>query len=163
MEKVVSSREPVFLIEKIDGRDYRVRFDVHPLMREGEQQGVIYMEESVDHLPTIEEVKALIIAHYNKLCDEEIVCGFEFEGTPVWLSTENQFNYKAAWDLAVQTQGATLPVKFKFGTDSEPIYREFKTIDELRTFYVAAINYVNEVLLKYWQIKDTINWSRYEH
>ena len=39
---------------------------------------------------------------------------------PVWLSSENQFNYKAAYDLAVQTGGATLPVTFKFGTDEVP-------------------------------------------
>lgn len=163
MERVVSSREPVYLIEKIDGRDYRVRWGIQPLIIEGEPQGVYYMEESVDHLPTIDEVKALIISYYNKLCDEEIVSGFQYEDTPVWLSTENQFNYKAALDLAVQTQGATLPIKFKFGNDAAPVYREFTTLDELKAFYVSAIGYVNEVLQKYWEIKDNIDWKRYEY
>jgi hypothetical protein len=39
---------------------------------------------------------------------------------PVWLSTENQFNYKAAFDLATQTGGKSLPVTFKFGSTNNP-------------------------------------------
>jgi hypothetical protein len=58
---------------------------------------------------------------------------------PVWLSSENQFNYKAAYDLAVQTGGATLPVTFKFGTDEVPQYREFVTLEELTDFYTKAM------------------------
>ena len=33
----------------------------------------------------------------------------------IWLSSENQFNYKVAYDLALQTNGANLPIIFKFG------------------------------------------------
>ena len=28
----------------------------------------------------------------------------------IWLSSENQFNYKVAYDLALQTNGANLPI-----------------------------------------------------
>ena len=49
---------------------------------------------------------------------------------PVWLSTENQYNYKAAYDLAVQTGGETLPVTFKFGSDEQPEYHTFEKLDE---------------------------------
>ena len=37
--------------------------------------------------------------------DEKIVSGFVWRDMQVWLSSENQFNYKAAYDLAVQTKG----------------------------------------------------------
>lgn len=137
---------------------YAIYFDERSI--DGERS---YAAIEFDHLPDLEEIKNLVIDYYNKECDAEIVSGFRYEDTPVWLSTENQFNYKAAWDLAVQTKGATLPIKFKFGTDAAPVYREFTTLDELKAFYVSAIGYVNEVLQKYWHIKDNIDWSRYEY
>ena len=34
---------------------------------------------------------------------------------PVWLSTENQLNFKSVYDMAVQAAGASLPVEFKLG------------------------------------------------
>ena len=42
---------------------------------------------------------------YNKQTDEKILSGFVWKGMKVWLSAENQFNYKAAFDLAMQTAG----------------------------------------------------------
>jgi hypothetical protein len=68
----------------------------------------------------------------------------------VWLSTENQFNYKAAYDLAVQTQGATLPVMFKFGTTDKPVYYTFEDMETFTDFYTKAIHYVNTNLSEGW-------------
>ena len=75
-----------------------------------------YMEEDFDHKPTIEEIKGIIIDWYNSNISAEIVSGFVWNGTSVWLSNENQFNYEAAFYAAVMSEGKTLPVKFKFGT-----------------------------------------------
>ena len=94
---------------------WRVRWDVH----EKEDGQADYMEAEFDHKPTAEEIKAAVIGWYNEQTDQTILSGFEYEGSMVWLSAENQFNYKAAYDLAVQTDGETLPVKFKFGRDHE--------------------------------------------
>ena len=49
---------------------------------------------------------------YNSQTDAAILSGFAYNGAHVWLSVENQYNYKAAYDLAVQTGGETLPVTF---------------------------------------------------
>lgn len=121
------------------------------------------------HLPLsnytdLNGIKNLIINYYNSLCDKEILSGFTYEDVPVWLSTENQTNFKAAYDLAVQMQGenGTLPLKFKFGTDKEPVYRVFDNLPELTQFYTSAIGYIRSTLEKYWDIKDEINWSKYE-
>ena len=62
------------------------------------------------------QIKDFILSEMNKRIDEKIVSGFIWNEMPVWLSTENQFNYKAAYDLAVQTGGANLPLVFKFGS-----------------------------------------------
>ena len=81
---------------------------------------------------------------------------------PVWLSSENQFNYKAAYDLAVQTSGSNLPVTFKFGDTKNPVYYKFETIEDLQDFYMKAMIHVNSVLSEGWTSKDSIEWEEYE-
>ena len=136
---------------------WRVRWDV----RKNEDGSADYMEEEFDHRPTTDEVKSLVIAWYNTKVDEAILSGFTYEDKPVWLSAENQFNYKSAYDLAVQTAGATLPVTFKFGMDEQPEYRKFTTLDELTDFYVKAMAYIQTTLAEGWKAKDAIDWSAY--
>jgi hypothetical protein len=82
----------------------------------------------------------------------------------VWLSSENQFNFKAAYDLAVQTNGQSLPVKFKIGEteNKEPVYHTFETMEEFTDFYTKAIAYINKCLNEGWELKDSIDWSEYE-
>lgn len=139
-------------------RKWRVRWDV----QKKEDGSADYMEHEFDHLPEQEEVKSLLIAWYNAKVDEAILSGFTYENMAVWLSAENQFNYKSAYDLAVQTVGATLPVTFKFGTDEQPQYRKFATLDELTDFYTKAMAYIQSTLAAGWQEKDGIDWSAYK-
>lgn len=136
---------------------WRVRWDV----RKHEDGSVDYMEQEFGHRPTLEEMKGLILAWYNAKVDEAILSGFTYEDMPVWLSAENQFNYKSAYDLAVQTAGAILPVTFKFGTDGQPQYRKFEMLDELTDFYVKAMTYIQTTLATGWKEKDAIDWSAY--
>lgn len=69
---------------------------------------------------------------------------------PIWLSSENQFNYKAAYDLAIQTEGANLPIKFKFGTTENPEYFIFESIEDLSDFYLSAMTFINKTLQEGW-------------
>lgn len=115
-----------------------------------------------DHKPSLDEIKAVVIKQINADTDQRILSGFVWNDKPVWLSTENQFNYKAAYDIAVQTGGATLPVKFKFGTDNEAIYHKFETLEELSDFYIKCLAYVQQVLAECWDEKEDIDWSVYE-
>ena len=80
----------------------------------------------------------------------------------MWLSQENQYNYKAAYDLAVQTEGKTLPVTFKFGTDEEPVYRTFETLEEIADFYTKTVAFIQGVLADGWKKKDAIDLSLYD-
>ncbi|WP_418981735.1 hypothetical protein [Alistipes sp.] len=135
---------------------WRVRWDIQ------ETDGTAtYEEAEFDHRPTVEEVRATIIAWHNARIEAQITDGFRWEDVPVWLSSENQFNYKAAFDLAVQTEGANLPVVFKLGTDEKPVYREFATLDELKAFYSAAMAHVQHTLAAGWEAKDGIDYGRY--
>lgn len=152
--RVKSYNEPS-LISSIGNENYLLRWDVK------KNNEVYSYEECIIKNPTINEIKELIINYYNKQCDQEIVQGFYFEGNQVWLTSENTFNYKTSWDLAFQTNGANLPSTFKFGTNEKPIYRVFETVSDLQDFYVQSITYIENVLKKYWLIKDGIEWDKY--
>jgi hypothetical protein len=153
------------LIECINPKikKYRIRYDIQPYINEeGEEQGITFLESEILHKPYINEVKEIVLSGYNQAIDEKILSGFIWNDMPVWLSSENQFNYKAAYDLAVMAEGKTLPVVFKFGTTYEPIYYEFTTLDELSDFYLRAMKYINDCLSEGWKMKDGIDWSEYE-
>ena len=136
---------------------WKVRWDV----RVTETGGADYMEADFDHRPSEGEVRDVVVGWVNAQTDGRILSGFVWKGMDVWLSTENQFNYKSAYDLAVQTGGASLPVRFKFGTDERPVYHEFTGLDELGDFYRGCVAYVQDVLEAGWRMKDGMDFSVY--
>lgn len=157
--KRVEGTKGVSLIECVNPiKDkWRIRWDVVV----ADDGSANYMEEEFIHRPEVAVIKSMVIGWYNQKIDEEILEGFSFENSMVYLSSENQFNYKVAYDLAVQTQGKSLPVTFKFGTDSSPVYRVFKDLDDITGFYTSAIAYIQNVLQKGWTKKDSIDFSQY--
>ena len=113
---------------------------------------------------TLDIVKTAILGDINHRTDEKILSGLVWQDKPVWLSQENQFNFKAAYDLAVQTQGATLPVTFKLGEqeDGTPVYHTFETMEDSTDFYTAAVNHIHQSVADGWLEKDGIDWTPYE-
>lgn len=112
--------------------------------------------------PSLADIRAIIKETINNETDRKILEGFVWKGMPVWLSTENQFNYKAAYDLAVQTNGATLPVRFKFGTDAAPVYYTFESLEDFADFYAQAMIHINTVLNEGWTEKDLADSMTFE-
>ncbi|MEZ3589645.1 MAG: DUF4376 domain-containing protein [Muribaculaceae bacterium] len=106
--------------------------------------------------PTADSLQRDIAAHINSLTDAAILGGMTWDGERVWLSTENQFNYKAAYDLAVQSLGASLPVTFKLGTDDRPVYRTFTLLADLQAFYTGCLAHVQRCYTAGWKAKDFI-------
>ena len=96
---------------------------------------------------------------YNSQTDAAILSGFAYNGAHVWLSVENQYNYKAAYDLAVQTGGETLPVTFKFGSDEQPEYHTFTQLEELKDFYTKAVGFIQTVWLKAGKKRTSSIWN----
>jgi hypothetical protein len=154
----VSGAEPQYLriVHKRKGL-YAIAVDV----RQEEDGNYSFVEYVFDHLPSLDEIRQSVNAFYNHETDQAILSGFSFEGNPVWLSSENQFNFKAAFDLAVQTEGASLPVTFKFGTDASPVYRRFDTVQDIRTFYTGALAYIQSCLEAGWAKKDSVDYTKY--
>lgn len=144
---------------------YRVRWDIQPETGEdADNQLVSYYETEVFMLrkPNINDIKQVVLEGVNRMIDEKIISGFVWNDMPVWLSSENQFNYKAAYDLSVQTGGQTLPVLFKFGDTENPIYHQFTTQEELSDFYLKIMKFINDTLSEGWNMKDSIKWDEYE-
>lgn len=112
--------------------------------------------------PSLADIRAIIKETINNETDRKILEGFVWKDMPVWLSTENQFNYKAAYDLAVQTNGATLPVRFKFGTDAVPVYYNFESLEDFADFYTQAMVHINMVLNEGWAEKDLADSMTFE-
>lgn len=119
------------------------------------------MRKNYDHKPTKTELKTDLDGLVNSLTDEKILSRFVWNGKPVWLSTENQFNFKAAYDLAVQSKGAGLPVTFKLGEDESgnPVYHTFEELSEFTDFYTRAIAYVSDCLNEGWEEKDGVDYD----
>lgn len=121
----------------------------------------IYFYKKITGIPSFETIKQAILDDINETVTNDIISGFEWNGAKVWLSRENQFNYKAAYDLAASNETEFLPVTFKFGTDDDPVYYTFKDIDELEQFYIGAVDHINDTLAKGWALKDSIDWTKY--
>lgn len=153
-----SDKTPLIECINPDLRKFRIRWDY----RLEEEGGVSFMEAETLYRPSMQIVREIVLNGYNEIVDERIISGFKWKGYDVWLSTENQFNYKAAFDLAVQTNGVNLPIKFKFGTTDNPQYYTFETVQDLGDFYGRAMGYINEQLQWGWETKDSIDWGEYE-
>lgn len=160
----VHGTEGVKLVECINpGKNkWRIRWNVRPDPKEAGTGCVIYEEKEFSHKPSLDEIKKVIIEWINNRVDDDILRGFVWNDTPVWLSMQNQFNYKAAYDLAIQTEGGSLPITFKFGTDAEPVYHTFTELSDIADFYSKAVTFTNNVLNDGWEYKDSFDFTPYE-
>lgn len=122
---------------------------------EEDGQGFDY-RHSFDHQPTAIELLKVITDHVDSLTDQKILTGYRWQGKNVYLSSENQFNFKAAYDVAVQTDGAQLPIKFKLGEDAKglPMYHTFNSMNAFTDFYTGAISFIQQTLAAGWEEKD---------
>lgn len=137
---------------------WRIRFDV----QKNEDGSADYMEHQFQHKPSLAEIKSVINNFYNEQTDANILSGLQYEGQMVWLSAENQANYKAAYDLAVQTQGESLPYKVKLGSEDAPVYKEFNSLQDFKAYYLAIQKHIQETISEGWKKKDSIDWSQYQ-
>lgn len=157
----------VSLIECLNPRKqiYVVRWGVTPKYDENGdkiENNVTYCEEIFNHKPTLQEIQDVIIGWYNSEIDKKILTGFKYEGSEVWLTSENQRNYESALNQALRTNGKSLPEIYKFGSNSNPVYKQFNTIAELQNFVTQVYDYIKTTLNEGWKIKNNIDWSRYE-
>ena len=78
------------------------------------------------------------------------------------MTKENQINYKASYDLAIQSGGKNLPIRIKATKNGKVEYMVFFTIAEVEDFYLAVNRHINNCLEDGWQKKDAIDYSVYQ-
>lgn len=120
------------------------------------------------------EIKKAIIADIDACTDEKILNGYEWtilhgddEGktVKVWLSKENQNNFKAKHDAAKEYPNlVTFPMKYKISEDSDEkaVYEVFQSFEELVQFYLGGLAYIESCYQEGWEVKDGIDFSVYE-
>ena len=131
-------------------------------IKEDTERGYTSLSTYFNGTPTIDDIRKIILDSYNSEIDKNIIEGYKWKGLKVWLSKENSFNYKAAYDITKQTDGKNLPITFKFGEDINPTYYTFKDIADLEDFYFKSIDHINKCLSDGWREKDLINWEDYK-
>lgn len=159
MEKIFGATERRDGIQQIGRKRWEVFFGFG---KEGDT-GYNY-RQTLEYKPTVSDVRKLIIDTINANTDEKILNGFVWNGIRVYLSAENQNNFKAAYDLNVQTSGAMLPMKFKLGEDEDgrAVYYTFENMGDFSNFYMSAVAHINQCLNEGWQEKDSLDLTAYE-
>ena len=97
-----------------------------------------------------------LIQDANTECDNKILSGMTWNGMSIWLSSENQFNFKAFYDLAAQNK-VTYPQTFKI-SDTFYSFTDFATLED---FYLKSIGWIQSCLAECWAKKAQIQ-SEYE-
>lgn len=111
--------------------------------------------------PSLAMIKNDLEEIINNNVKNKITNGFIWKNYNIYLSTENQMNYKANFELAVQTDGKNLPFRIKAEKNGKIEYLVFFGINELKDFYIAMTKHINNALEFGWQQKDAIDYSVY--
>ena len=142
----------------------------------------IYLPKKQNAQLNLQMVKDAINADIDARTDEKILDGYEWtilhgdpqkdkkqrligETVKVWLSRENQSNYKAKYDLHYQKPEAlTFPTVYKIAENDqkEAIFEEFQNFEELEQFYLGGIAYIEATVQAGWAEKKAIDWTPYE-
>ena len=180
MFRNVGKKEDYKETSNYNNKLYVVEWDYQPIMKEifdseGNPTGqyeedevfASWMQETFKIKPELHEIEAMILEYLKSETDNKILTGFAWtsasgESINVYLSAENQFNYKAAYDLAYQTNGASLPFRLKFGEMSNPQYHDFTDMAEFTDFYYKCLGYITTCLQEGWNKKDSIDWNKYK-
>lgn len=128
-----------------------------------------YRTHLFDHQPTHEEVCDLLYGAINDACDEAILRGGKYttlEETPrtcpLYLNQQNQFNWKAIYDMAKHSGGANLPAILKLGiTDEDAYYYTITTMRQLEHFILSVFKYIETTLASCWSAKQSLDLTPY--
>ena len=129
---------------------------VHALWNE------IYLYKKQDPDMSYKSIRNYILNDIDTETKRRITEEMRWNDHMVWLSIENQQNYKTALDMAVETDGSNLPVRLRLGTTDEPHYEVFETIESLKEFWVSCSNHISECLRAGWALKDSVQWEHFK-
>ena len=134
----------------------------------------VYFNKNRNSKPTLKQIKDAVFADINAQTDAKILNTFPWtvqhgsdagKEVTVWLSKENQDNFKAKHDAALAYPNlVTFPMTYKISetNDDAPVYEIFESLQELATFYLSGLAYIEQCYNEGWVRKDSIDWTPYE-
>lgn len=128
---------------------WRVRLEITET-----EDGAEWYEEDFNYRPSADEIRQLYNELVNEQVRQQILNGFMYEGKAVYLSEENQLNFRSA---------ASTPVRFKLGEneDGNPVYHTFESSEELASFNKQMSDYIVTCLNDGYQRKDAFKTEYY--
>lgn len=117
------------------------------------EDGDHWFEETIEGTPTIDQVKTIIEDFYNQEAQKKILEGFIYNDKVIWLSSENQMNYKSLFDLKAEKN----VIKTSDGS-----YLTFESFKDYEKFYYAIIEFIQTTLQECWNNKDNFDYSEYK-
>ncbi len=155
MEKIFGGTELRNGIEHIGHKRWEVFYGY------GEEDGVGYQYRVVvTHRPSLDEVKAMVLARINQNVQERILSGMRYRGRMVWLSAENQRNIAMGYALAKGGDLEELPT-VKLGTDDDFELYTFEDVEEFVGFAKAVQEHIEASLNEGRAEKESVDWSAY--
>ena len=120
--------------------------------------------------PDIEQLRQVIEDHINAKVDANILCGYVWtvlhgddagKTVKVWLSKENQDNFKAKHDAAlIYPDKVRFPMTYKISeVNHKAVYEVFESIQELATFYLGGLAYIEACYNAGWAEKDAVDYD----
>ena len=167
MKETLTERPPKVVVSK-GARMWYITVYLHVTEVDGGFECEPFTTE-VDHRPALGDVRDAIIAHIDAETDEKILTGYQWtvlhgehagQTVYVWLSKENQDNFKAKHDAAIiYPDRVTFPFSYKISEDADhkAIYETFQNIGELATFYLGGLAYIDQCYGAGWVEKDAVD------
>ncbi len=114
--------------------------------------------ERFDHLPTIDEIKAVIFKQVDEDTDWAIEYGLTWNGLPVHLDGETQGNIVGMLALLPVAGASMFPKTFKVGeyVNGEPAFYEFTSVEEFAGFAKTASDHKERMYALGWQEKALV-------
>ena len=117
--------------------------------------------EIFDKKPSINTIKKTINNYINSQTRYCIENKFRWNDMSIYLSIENQIDYKLLFDTTTLLEGSNLPAKVKFKINGESIYYNFETIEDMKDFIIAMNNHIRACLEVGNKAKEEINYDDY--
>jgi hypothetical protein len=111
--------------------------------------------------PSINVIKDTINSSINQNTKQYIENNFKWNGMSIYLSIENQIDYKLLLDTTILLEGTNLPEEVKFKVNGENIYYSFETIDDMKDFIIAMNNHIRRYIAEGNKAKDEVNYDEY--